>query len=283
MRKSFLVLSVVAGLALAGCSQVAKSSDSSPATHASGSHSATASPSARPSGSASSGTTPLDANATAGWYATSPVAALIRVTGTFRLSVADSATHGAIGLQLCNSRTGYAVQFGAVPETSGWQVGYFTGYLSASTGIGGDPCAGNQMLRKGTVTTLGRVPAGALIRAQVTEQHNGDLTLTYADSSVTSFTHRVHALPGNFNEAAADATYAGVTFHGPVVNTIADFTDVTATGADGVTGGLATWQAVKVSSSKTGKPPVLITASPLSPATGHAASSFAIVTATPKL
>jgi hypothetical protein len=279
MRKSFLALPAFAALALAGCSQAATSSASSPATHTS----ASASPSPSPSGSGSGGSALLDANNTAGWYTMSLSATLTQVAGTFRLSAADLATHGALGLELCNSKTGYAVQFGAVPETSGWRVGYFTGTLSPAAGIGGDPCAGNWFLRSSTVTTLGSVPAGALLHAQITEQADGELTLTYADSAVTSFTHRVQATPGHFNQAAAAASYAGVIFRGPVVNEITDFTGVTATSASGVTGGLAAWGAVRVSGSETGQPPTLITASRLSPATGQGPSSFAIIGATPKL
>jgi len=282
MRTSFLALPALAAITLAGCSQAAPSPAPS-ASHSSASTSASASPSPSASTSVSAGSLALDANNTAGWYTKSLTGALTQVAGLFRLSTADLTSHGAIGLQLCNSKTGYAVQFGAVPETGGWQVGYFTGQLSAATGIGGDPCAGNQFLRSGTVTRLGSLPAGALIHAQITEQANGALILTYAFNTLTSFTHHVQAAPGSFDEAAAGASYAGVTFRGAVVNEITSFTGVTATSADGVTGGLATWQAALVSSSTTGKPPMLLTASQLSPATGQAPSAFTIIGATPKL
>lgn len=280
MRKSFLVLPALAALALTGCGGSAGGHASTPSASAStGTPTSPAvSPTATPPPS-----TALDANATAGWDTKSPTTALTAISGSFQLTTADQSTSGALGLQLCNSHTGYAVQFGAVPASGGWQIGYFTGSLPADTGIGGDPCAGNQFLSSGTVTLLGNLPAGATVHAEITVQPGDKVVLTYAYSAVTSFSHRITISSSTFDEAAAGASYPGITFHGAVVNQITSFTGVSATSADGTTGGLATWQPVLVSSSKTGAPPVLITASSLSPATGSAPSSFSIVAATPKL
>lgn len=280
MRKHLQTLSALAVLTLAGCSQpVGAPPGKSPAPNATARPS---SPVAQPSAAASPagfGAGPLDTNSTAGWDAQASAGPLTRAAATFRLTAAQLATNGSIGIQLCNSRTGYAIQFGAVPAAGGWRVGYVLRRLSPDTGVAGDPCAGNQFLPGSSFRAVASVPAGAAVRAQISEQGNGELSLTYADSGLTSFTYRVAAAPGHFNEFAAGASYAA-TFRGPVVSAITDFTGVSATAA-GVTGGLASWHAVPVSSSKTGELPASITASKLSPAAGRAASAFAILGATP--
>jgi hypothetical protein len=282
MRKHLQTLSALAALTLAGCSQPVATPPPGDPSSAASATTRPSSPVAEPSAAASPagfGAGPLDTSGTAGWYAKSSAGPLSRADATFRLTAAEFATNGSIGIQLCNSVSGYAIQFGAVPAAGGWQVGYVLGRLSPDTGVGGDPCAGNQFLTGSSFRAVASVPAGAAVRAQITQQGNGELTLTYADSGLTSFTYRVAAAPVHFNEFAAGASYAA-TFRGPVVSTITDFTGVSATAA-GVTGGLATWDAVPVSSSQTGELPPSITASRLSPATGRAASAFAILGATP--
>lgn len=281
MRKHLPTLSALAVLTLAGCSQPGATSPGDPsaaATATTGPSSPVAGPSAAAS-PAGVGAGPLDTNSTAGWYAKSSAGPLTRADATFRLTAAQLATSGSIGIQLCNSVTGYAIQFGAVPSAGGWRVGYVLRRLSPDTGMGGDPCAGNQLLTGSSFHAVASVPAGAAVRAQISQQATGELTLTYADSGLTSFSYQVAAAPVHFNEVAATASYAA-TFRGPVVSAITDFTGVSATAA-GVTGGLATWDAVPVGSSQTGDLPPSITASRLSPATGRAASAFAILGATP--
>jgi hypothetical protein len=199
---------------------------------------------------------------------------------TFKLTAAQLATKGSIGIQLCNSVSGYAIQFGAIPEAAGWQVGYFLGHLNPDTGVAGDPCAGNQFLMVSRFRTLGSVATGAALRVQITQQDSGELSLSYAYSGLTSFTYRVAAAPSHFNEIAASASYYRTTFRGAVVSQLTEFAGVTAT-VGGVTGGLATWTATAISSSRTGKLPALISASGLSPASGRDPSSFAILGATP--
>ena len=280
MRKSVLVLPALAALVLTGCGgggghAGAPTSGASTGTPTS--------PAVSPTTTSPSVNSVSDTNATAGWDTKSPTAALTAVTGTFQLTTSSAVTHGALGLQLCNSHTGYAVQFGAVPASGGWLIGYFAGSLSAATGIGGDPCAGNQLLRSGTVTSLGSVPADATVKARISVRSGGEVVLTYAFSADTSFNHQITISNGTFDEAAAGASYVGVSFHGAVVNQVTSFSGVSATSANGTTGGFATWQPVLVSSSKTAGSPIQITASSLSPTTGSGTSSFDIVVATPKL
>lgn len=281
MRRLFLAVPALALVAVAGCS-----SGSHPA--AAPSHGAsTGTPtspatSPSPSPSAPSGAT-LDVNNTAGWAVKSPGSALTTVTGSFTLTGASLSSHGSIGLQLCDSKTGYAVQFGAVPGSGGWTIGYFAGQLASTSGIDGDPCAGNEFLKTGAITSVGSAPTGTTLKAQISQQSPGHYVFTYATSNAASFSHRVTATAGQFDEAAAGASYPGVLFRGAVVNQLATFTSVTAASAAGVTSGLAAWTPEQVSSSHTGAPPIVLTASALSPASGKAPSSFAIVGGTPKL
>lgn len=281
MRRLFLALPAVALVALTGCSSAGHPVTAPSASTSTG---ISTSPSAQPSTSAPAPAgASLDVNNTAGWAIKSPSSALTTVTGTFTLTAASLSSHGSIGLQLCDSDTGYAVQFGAVPGASGWTVGYFTGHLASTSGVGGDPCAGNQFLKAGTITSVGVAPKGSTLKAQISQQSPGKFVFTYATSDQTSFSHRVTATAAQFDQAAASASYPGVLFRGAVVNQLASFTGVTATSAAGVTSGLAAWTPEQVSSSHTGQPPIVLTASPLSPASGTAPSSFDIVGGTPKL
>jgi hypothetical protein len=227
----------------------------------------------------------MDTSNTAGWAARSPSHRLVRVTGMFSLTAASLATHGRLGLQLCESKSGYAIQFGAFPATGGgWAIGYSIGTLSAATGIGGNPCEGNQMLAAGSnLTRVGQAPAGAQIHAQIAEQGDGQLTLTYAYSTNTSFSYHVHAASVTFNEAEAEASYAAVKFRGPAVSDVTDFSNVTAASASGHTGGIAAWTPVKIASISTATGKVTVSVSDFQPASGTGPSSFAIIDATPSL
>ena len=280
MRRLLLVLPALALAAVAGCS-----SGGHPAAAPSQgtSTAATTSPSTQPTSSAPSGSSTLDVNNTAGWNVTAPGSNLMAVTGSFSLSAASFSSHGSIGLQLCDSHTGYAVQFGAVPAASGWNIGYFAGQLTSAAGIGGDPCAGNQFLKPGALTMVGTARTGVTLKAQISEQSPGQFVFTYATSDTTSFSHRARLTAGQFDEAAASASYPGVNFRGALVNQLVSFTGVTAASTGGVSGGLASWTPAQVSSSGTGKPPIVLSASALTPASGSAPSSFDIVGGTPKL
>lgn len=272
MRRLFLALPAVAVVALAGC---ASGGHSATSTSQGSNTAATTSPSAQ------SGAT-LDVNDTAGWNVRS-ASTIIAVTGSFTLSSASHSSHGSIGLQLCDSHTGYAVQFGAVSAPGGWTIGYFSGRLPSAAGIGGDPCAGNQFLKAGTITTIGTVRTGATMKAQIFQQYPGEFVFNYAVSNKANFSHRAKLISAKFDQAALSASYPGVDFRGALVNRIASFTGVTATSASGVTRGLAAWSPAQVSSSRTGKAPIVLSASALTPASGIAPSSFDILSATPKL
>lgn len=283
MRKMLLIAPLVAvvGVAGAGCSSgtgTAPGSSGSAAPSATAPSSATPAPS--PTGPAPS---PGSANATstAGWTATTQAGTWTKVDGTFTLSAQNYAIYGTAGLQLCDSHTGYAVQFGAVRGAAGWQLGYFTGQLPAATGTGGDPCAGNRLLAGGPMKVLASLPARATVRTQISVQQGGGMVLSYATSTAANFNYRVSSpAAASFDEAAAIASFARATFLGPAVYPATTFTGVAATDSQGKTGGLALWQAVLITS-RSGTPPSLVTASALSPATGGQPSSFSILTGYP--
>src|ERR1700752_849082 len=169
---SSLALSSLAALVLAGCAQASVPA-ANPSAHstspAASAHSTSPAASASTPGTSSSAPNKaeLDNQDTAGWYTKLQAGTLVGLSGTFALTAADLSTDGALGIQLCNSHTGYAVQFGAIPVKGGWRIGSFTGKLSSATGIGGSPCVGNQFLRQDSVTTLGAIPAGASVHTQI--------------------------------------------------------------------------------------------------------------------
>lgn len=215
-----------------------------------------------------------DSNGTAGWYTNSFADTFTQVNGTFQLNLANFANSGGVGIQLCNSVSGYTAQIGALNNGDGtWTVGYFTGFLTDDPTGTGSPCDGNTWLGTGGnfltgagFTALGDVPAGGSVQAQIKEVHFG-LLFTVADGPLANFSYFLPSFPGFFNEAAAGTAYNTTTLSAPAINDLVDFSGVTATDVNGVTQGLANWDAVQVSSGITGYPP-LLTTSAISPASG---------------
>jgi len=216
-----------------------------------------------------------DTNGTAGWYTNSFGDTYTQVNGSFKLNLANFANFGAVGIQLCNSVSGYAAQIGALNNFDGtWEVGYFTGYLTGDPTGTGSPCDGNtwlgvdgNTLTHAGFTALGAVPAGGTVQAQIKEVHHG-LLFTVADGPLANFSYFLHSYPGYFNEAAAGTAYDWTILSAPAINDLVDFSGVTATDIDGVMQGLAQWNAVQVNSGWPGYPP-LLTTTPLVPSTGQ--------------
>jgi hypothetical protein len=215
-----------------------------------------------------------NSNGTAGWYTNSFGDTFRQVDGTFRLNLANFANSGAVGIQLCNSVSGFTAQIGALNNGDGtWAVGYFTGFLKGDPTGTGSPCDGNTWLgTHGNIlstvgfTILGTVPAGGSVQAQIKEVHHG-LLFTVADGPLANFSYFRHSFPGYFNEAAAGTAYNTTELSAPAINDLVDFSGVTATDSNHVTQGLANWNAVQVSSGITGYPP-LLTTTLISPASG---------------
>ncbi len=208
-------------------------------------------------------------NGTAGYYTNQFGDQFTQVNATFSLNKPSLFANGAIGIQLCNATTGYAAQLGAIATPAGgWTVGYFKGYLNPLTGIAGDPCDGNTFLfpTGGGFTALGTVGAGTSVQAQIKEVNHG-LVFTVADGPTANFNYFLPSYPGYFNEAAAGISENLSFISAPATNDLSDFTGVTATDSSGVTGGLATWNAVMVSSGFPGYAP-LVTPSPITPTSG---------------
>lgn len=84
---------------------------------------------------------------------------------------------------------------------------------------------------------------------------------------LANFTYFLHSFPGYFNEAAAGTAYNTTKLSAPAINDLVDFSGVTATDSNGITEGLANWNAVQVSSGFPGYPPLLTTTA-ITPATG---------------
>ncbi len=209
-------------------------------------------------------------NGTAGYYTNQFGDTYTQVNGSFTLNKPSLYANGGIGIQLCNASTGYAAQIGAIANGGGWTVGYFKGYLTGDPTGTGSPCDGNTFLSVVTgagFTALGTVPAGTTVQAQIKEVRHG-LVFTVADSGLANFSYFLHSYPGYFNEAAAGISEDMSIISAPATNDLADFFGVTATDSNGVTGGLATWNAVEVSSGFPGYPP-LVTTSPITPTTGQ--------------
>jgi hypothetical protein len=208
-------------------------------------------------------------NGTAGFYTNQFGDTYTQVNGSFSLNKPSLFANGAIGLQLCNSTTGYAVQVGAFADGGGWTVAFWKGYLDPATGINNDPCDGNTFLTPtgGGTTALGTVSAGTSVQAQIKEVGHG-LVITVADGPEANFNYFLHSFPGYFNEAAAGITDNMSAISAPATNDLSDFWGVTATDVNGVTGGLATWNAVEVSSGFPGYAP-LVTTSPITPTSGQ--------------
>jgi hypothetical protein len=210
-------------------------------------------------------------NGTAGYYTTQFGDTFTQVNGSFSLNKPSLTANGALGIQLCNSVTGFAAQLGAVAvPNGGWLVGFLKGYLNPATGINGDPCDGNTFLSPsggGIFTALGTVAAGTTLQAQIKEVDHG-LVFTAADGPTANFSYFLHSFPGYFNEAAAGISENMSLISAPATNDLSDFFGVTATDVNGVTGGLATWNAVMVSSGFPGYAP-LITPTAITPATGQ--------------
>jgi hypothetical protein len=210
-------------------------------------------------------------NGTAGYYTNQFGDTYTQVNGSFSLNKPSLFANGALGIQLCNASTGFAAQIGAIADFSGgWIVGYFTGYLNPATGINGDPCDGNTFLYHVTgagFTALGTVQAGTTVQAQIKEVNHG-LVFTVADGPTANFSYFLPSFPGYFNEAAAGISENLSLISAPATNDLSDFFGVTATDVNGVTGGLATWNAVMVSSGFPGYAP-LVTPTAITPATGQ--------------
>ncbi len=261
-----------------------------------------------------------DGNGTAGYYTNSFADIYTQVDGTFKLNLPAVSNlplifqNGGIGIELCNSTTGYTAQLGVIADaaTGAWLVVVDHGFYKFGTGLNGDPCDGNSLFDEkafGHPTALGEVPAGTTIQAQIKEGPHGiGLIYTVADSALANFNYFLPSFPGFFNEAGAGVTTDIDVLSAPATNDLVDFSGVTATDITGATHGLAYWNAVEVTSGFPGYAP-LITPTAITPSgyvcttvkghwkhlahhhkkwikekttcTGGGASSFSILTGSP--
>jgi hypothetical protein len=251
MRKSSLVLpAAIAALATFGASAAGQAATSSP----------------HPANVVGSLFT---TNGTAGYYTTAFGQTFTRVNGTFSLNLQNVADSGGVGIQLCTSSSGHAAQLGAVPVSQGkWAVVFWRGFLVGNPTGNNDPCNGSQLhfgIGGFGVTQLGLVGVGTTVTAQI-KQRKGGLLFSVQDTPSVNFNYFLPSFPGHFNEAGAGVSGNMTTLSAPAVNDLTDFSGVTATSAHGVTHGFVAWNTVKVSSSKFGTPPALMTPTGISPA-----------------
>ncbi len=224
-------------------------------------------------------TTPACTLAMAGWYTQAFSDLFNQVDATFTLNpelegigitpVPPTAPPlGAVGAQLCNSTTGEAAQIGAVYTGAGkFALGYSTGTLD---GLVGDPCVGGGALEGTTfVPALQNIPVGDSVQVQISQDSHG-VTFTGAVVGGTSnFDTYVSTGHEYYNEAGAGLQADTTGLSAPAVNDLTDFSGVTATDVNnGITGGLATWNAVQVEGSQDGIAPPLLTPTLISPQSG---------------
>lgn len=183
---------------------------------------------------------------------------------------------GAIGAQLCQNTSSEAAQIGAAYVGGGeFALGYTTGDLD---GLTSDPCVGGGVVGLGVVTPdqfslLGVFPAGSKVQTQIQQvyKHGHPSGLLFSAQLVGGVTNYTYFLNGhNFypNEAGAGLQADTAGLSAPASNDLTDFSGVTAT-SQGVTAGLAAWNAVEVAGSQDGMSPALLTPSDsLSPVSG---------------